>query len=114
MRQGIVAYKGIKESHPYATAPPTDPDLRRRRRRRTRSSASPGEGVDTVAVLPAGEVKVTTEIASASSLPKCSQGKTYKVEPVPTDVEVGPDGNLYVTTLGGGLGEQCRSAPSTR
>jgi sugar lactone lactonase YvrE len=25
---------------------------------------------------------------------------------VPTDVELGPDGSLYVTTLGGGLGEQ--------
>ena len=33
-------------------------------------------------------------------------GKTFNGEPVPTDVELGPDGNLYVTTLGGGLGEQ--------
>ena len=33
-------------------------------------------------------------------------GQDVQGEPVPTDVEVGPDGNLYVTTLGGGLGEQ--------
>ena len=29
-------------------------------------------------------------------------GKTYRFEPVPTDVEVGPDGLLYVSTLPGG------------
>ena len=33
-------------------------------------------------------------------------GLTYYGEPVPTDIEEGRDGNLYVTTLGGGLGEQ--------
>jgi sugar lactone lactonase YvrE len=33
-------------------------------------------------------------------------GETYVGEPVPTDIEIGADGSLWVTTLGGGFGEQ--------
>ncbi|MDQ1716764.1 MAG: hypothetical protein QOE89_717, partial [Pseudonocardiales bacterium] len=40
--------------------------------------------------------------AKAQKLPDCVIGVTYNFEPVPTDVEVGPDGWLYVTTLPGG------------
>jgi sugar lactone lactonase YvrE len=32
----------------------------------------------------------------------CTVGKTYNFEPVPTDVELGPDGLLYVSSLPGG------------
>ena len=35
-------------------------------------------------------------------MPDCVVGVTYAFEPVPTDVEVGADGALYVTTLPGG------------
>jgi len=38
----------------------------------------------------------------AGGVPGCALDKTYNFEPVPTDVEVGPDGMLYVSSLPGG------------
>lgn len=67
--------------------------------------------VRTVAVIPTTPVKVTPEIlamlegALMTDLPDCLVGQKYVPEPVPTDVRVGKDGKLYVTTLQGGLGE---------
>ncbi len=58
--------------------------------------------VRTVAVLPPVEVTVTAEAAALFGLPDCVVGETYAFEPVPTDVEVGRHGALYVTTLPGG------------
>ncbi len=58
--------------------------------------------VSTIAVLPPQPLTVTADYAAAIGLPACTVGVTYKFEPVPTDVEVGPDGHLYVTTLPGG------------
>lgn len=55
-----------------------------------------------VALLPAQPAKFTAAAASANGLPECTVGLTYRFEPVPTDVEMGGDGNLYVTTLPGG------------
>ncbi|MFI8777226.1 ScyD/ScyE family protein [Brachybacterium paraconglomeratum] len=40
-----------------------------------------------------------------ATLPDCVAGASYTPEPVPTDVEVGKDGRLYVSTLQGALGE---------
>jgi len=54
--------------------------------------------VSVLAVLPPQPVKVTAAIAVASGAKDCA-GVTYRFEPVPTDVEVGPHGQLYVTTL---------------
>jgi hypothetical protein len=58
--------------------------------------------IRTLAVLPPQPHKVTSAEAAASGLPSCVVGVTYAFEPVPTDVEVGRDGMLYVTTLPGG------------
>jgi hypothetical protein len=97
-----LAYRGAYDSHPYAVA-------------------SLGHGawavadaggndilkvdrwghVSLIAVLPAQPLKVTSAIATALQAPDCA-GVTYRFEPVPTDVEVGPHGKLYVTTLPGG------------
>jgi sugar lactone lactonase YvrE len=38
-------------------------------------------------------------------LPDCLVGNQYTPEPVPTDVQVGKQGMLYVSTLQGGAGE---------
>jgi hypothetical protein len=57
--------------------------------------------VSVLAVLPPQPLKVTAEFAAANGIPDC-EGKTYKFEPVPTDVEVGRDGMLYVSLLPGG------------
>lgn len=58
--------------------------------------------VSTVAVLPPKAVTVTADVAAAFGLPACVAGSTYLLEAVPTDVEVGPDGWLYVSSLPGG------------
>jgi hypothetical protein len=52
-------------------------------------------------VLPPQPVKITAALAKAFNAPDCV-GVTYNFEPVPTDVEQGRDGRLYVTTLPGG------------
>jgi hypothetical protein len=59
--------------------------------------------VSTVAVLPpTAPVTVTAEMAAGLGFPACSAGHGYAFEPVPTDVEIGPGGWLYVTLLPGG------------
>lgn len=103
-REGVVPYKGIKESHPYATASDGDATYVADAAANTVWSVSQS-GLKALAVLPPVKVTVGKQIRKEFGLPKCTQGKTFRGEPVPTDVEVGPDGNLYVTTLGGALGE---------
>lgn len=58
--------------------------------------------VSTVAVLPAIPVEITPAIATALGVNPCAIGATYYLEPVPTDLEIGPRGKLYVTSLPGG------------
>lgn len=58
--------------------------------------------ISTLAVLPPQPTTITATMAAALGLPDCVAGVTYAFEPVPTDVEVGRDGWLYVTTLPGG------------
>jgi len=62
---------------------------------------SPTGRVTTLAVLPPQPVSVTAGLAAGLGLPACVVGATYNAEPVPTDVEWGPDGMLYVSTLSG-------------
>lgn len=58
--------------------------------------------VSTLAVLPVQPLTITAEVATALQLPDCTIGAVYGFEPVPTDVEVGRHGDLFVTTLPGG------------
>lgn len=59
--------------------------------------------VSTVAVLPpAAPFEVTAENIGEAPWPDCVFGHDYSAEPVPTDVDLGPDGLLYVTSLPGG------------
>lgn len=60
--------------------------------------------VSVIAVLPRQPVVVSKALAVESGLSptSCVVGVTYNFESVPTDVEVGPHGVLYVTTLPGG------------
>jgi hypothetical protein len=100
---GIAPYTGIVDSHPYAvTATPFGYIV---------ADAGGNDilfvdrhgGIRVVAVLPAQPgVTVTAEFAAANELPDCVVGASFVAEPVPTDVEIGHDGNLYVTTLPGG------------
>lgn len=57
--------------------------------------------VSLVAVLPRQGYTFSARIAQGLGLPSCVNGAHYNAEPQPTDVEVGPDGSLYVTVLPG-------------
>lgn len=95
-------YTGIVDSHPYAVAitgggwvvaDAAGNDLVTvDRRGRTR----------TAAVLPRVRNVLDADTVAAFGLDACLAGATYWGEPVPTDVEVGPDGAWYVTSLPGG------------
>ncbi len=58
--------------------------------------------VSLLSVLPPQPLKITAEMAKENGLASCTVGITYAFDPVPTDVEVGPQGALLVTTLAGG------------
>ncbi|WBM80272.1 ScyD/ScyE family protein [Cryobacterium breve] len=59
--------------------------------------------VSTTAVLPPSEpVTIDAAMIADIGFPACAAGHEYRFEPVPTDVELGPDGWLYVTSLPGG------------
>ncbi len=106
VRAFLSPYTGIEDSHAYAVALLDDGsrvvadaggnDLVR--------VASNGR-VSTLAVRPPQPVTVTQEILDANELrdAACLVGATFLSEAVPTDVELGPDGWLYVTTLSGGI-----------
>ncbi|MCS5735882.1 ScyD/ScyE family protein [Herbiconiux daphne] len=100
---GPPTYTGIVDSHPYGSLALRDAvyvadaggnDILR--------VGYDGE-ISTAAVLPPGEpVVVTPETAAMFGFPECTVGHGYSFEPVPTDVERGPDGWLYVSSLPGG------------
>ncbi|WP_341360440.1 ScyD/ScyE family protein [Georgenia sp. M64] len=67
----------------------------------------PNGGVETLAVLPpialtVDQTVIDVAMADFGADISCAEGATLNLEPVPTDVEVGPDGMLYVTSLPGG------------
>lgn len=95
-------YTGVKESHPYATAVAGGVTyVADAGANAVFAIAATGE-VSTVAVIKPAKVRITAAGAKANGLPRCTVGKRYAFEGVPTDIEVGPDGRLYVTSLPGG------------
>jgi hypothetical protein len=99
---GPTSYTGIVESHPYAVA--VDDHLRYVADAAANAILEVGRNghIRTVAVLPPQPSMISAEAAAANGLPACVAGLTYNFEAVPTDVEIGHDGMLYVTTLPGG------------
>ena len=102
---GPAVYQGIPDSHPYATWQTRNKIYVADAGMNAIVSISPRGRIRTVAVLPPVAVKITAQLAQGTGIPACAVGLTYYGEPVPTDVEKGPGGALYVTTEGGGLGE---------
>lgn len=94
-------YLGIVESNPYAVAIDGGDvivaDAAGNSIVRVRANGT----VSALAVLPPIEQTVSAIVADDYGLPECTVGSTYLGEPVPTDVEVGPDGHYYVTALPG-------------
>jgi hypothetical protein len=97
-----VHYKGQVDSHPYAVASVGDHWVVADAGGNDLLRVSRKGKVSTLAVLPRQPLKITAAIASGLGLPDCAIGVTYNFESVPTDVEVGRGGWLYVTTLAGG------------
>lgn len=99
-----VSYRGAVDSHPYAVAYLGS----------HRWAVADAGGNDvllinsatgkvaTIGVLPRQALKVSKAFAAANHFPSCTVGVTYYTEAVPTDVELGPKGLLYVSTLPGG------------
>jgi hypothetical protein len=108
---GPAVYQGIKDSHPYATWQTRNRTYVADAGMNAVISIAPRGKIRTVAVLPPAPVKITAELvqgfqSQGVTIPSCAIGLTYYGEPVPTDVQKAADGSLYVTTEGGGLGEQ--------
>ena len=101
-------YQGVVDSHPYGVA------VRSGKAYVADAGANAILEVDlesgdisTLAVLPPRptiipESAARPEEEGGLGVPGCVAGKKYAFEPVPTDVEIGPDGWLYVTSLPGG------------
>jgi hypothetical protein len=95
-------YKGIVDSHPYATISTragtyvadaaSNAILRLDHRNR----------LHTVAVMPPVSVTITPAMAAGAQMPSCVAGHKFRLEFVPTDVEVAPNGDLIVSSLPGG------------
>ncbi|MBG6180612.1 ScyD/ScyE family protein [Arthrobacter sp. CAN_A1] len=95
-------YSGAQDSNPYATVAFGRHVLVADAGANAIFKVDQKGNVSTVAVLPAIPLEVTAEIAAALGIDPCAVGSTYYLEPVPTDLEVGWNGKLYVTSLPGG------------
>ncbi|SMH45244.1 hypothetical protein SAMN06295885_2507 [Rathayibacter oskolensis] len=100
---GPASYSGVVDVHPYASAATSAGVYVADAAGNAILKVAPGGAVSTVAVLPAtAPVTITADLAAAFGFPSCTAGYGYSFEPVPTDIEVGPGGWLYVTSLPGG------------
>jgi hypothetical protein len=93
-------YQGIIESNPYAVAIVPGGWLVADAAGNSVIKVGANGRISTVAVLPPITQVISQEIADEFGVPACG-GLTYNGEPVPTDVEVGPDGHYYVSSLPG-------------
>jgi len=117
----LAPYTGIVDSHPYGTTIGSTgstyvADQRANALLRIDSSGH----ISTVAVLPSASFIITAAYAASLGLNSCVIGHKRVLEPGPTDVAIGPDGKLYVTTVpfifpnsGPALGAVYRVSPKT-
>jgi hypothetical protein len=100
---GPAQYTGVVDSHPYSVAIAGRHHYVADAAANAIYDVSSSGRVRVVRVLPPQPAVITAAGAAANHLPACTVGLTYNFEPVPTDVEVGRNGWLYVTTLPGGV-----------
>ncbi|MTD13851.1 ScyD/ScyE family protein [Nakamurella sp. YIM 132087] len=100
---GPPVYQGIVDSHPYASVATAAGVYVADAGGNDIVKVAYDGTVTTVAVLPpAAPITITADLAAGAGFPDCTVGAQYRFEGVPTDVEVGPGGWLYVTSLPGG------------
>jgi hypothetical protein len=105
----IASYTGMVDSHPYAVTRWNGSWVVADAAGNTLLRVRDNGAISTLAVLPPQPLLVTPEFAQANGVPDCA-GQVYAFEPVPTDVEVGRDGRLLVSTLPGGPEDQSAGA----
>lgn len=97
------AYTGIVDTHAYASAATKNEVYVADAGANTLLRVGLDGSISTVAVLPPmPPVPAPAELVAELGYPDCAAGQDYAFEPVPTDVEIGPRGWLYVTLLPGG------------
>jgi hypothetical protein len=100
---GLPSESGIVDIHPYASLALNNAIFVADAGANAVTRVDYDGEVSTVAVLPPQEpIQLTAEQLAAYDYPACAAGVDWITEPVPTDIEIGPDGWLYVTTLPGG------------
>ncbi len=100
---GPPTYTGIVDTHPYASVATKQGVYVADAAGNAILKVDYKGNVSTVAVMPpTPPIVASQEMADALGLPACAVGQKYWFESVPTDVEVGPHGWLYVTSLPGG------------
>jgi hypothetical protein len=97
-----VTYKGMKDSHAYSVKAVKGGWVVADAAANDLLFVDDKGHVKVLAVLPRQGFTFTAATAKAGGLPPCVAGVTYYFESVPTDVELGHDGALYLTTLPGG------------
>ncbi len=103
MKVSIPAYyNGLDESYPASVATYGRDFVVADTRANTLLRVTRSGVISTLAVLPPQPLTFTADIAARLGLASCVVGLTYNFEAAPTDVEVGGDGYLYVTTRAGG------------
>lgn len=96
-------YTGDVNPHPYATLPgPHGATFVADAGANSIQRVGRSGRITTLALMPAQPITITADLASAIGLPACAVGLRYFFDPVPTDVEWGRDGWLYVSLLPGG------------
>ncbi len=101
--EALLPHGGVVDSNPYALAIlPSGDRVVADAGGNSLVRVTPSGKVSTLAVLPPRPVVISPEAAGAFGLPDCTVGLTMNLDFVPTDVEVGPEGMLYVTSLPGG------------
>lgn len=109
----IVNYRGIVESHAYQLEVHDGTIYVADAAANAVVAVDEATGaISTVSVLPGKTIRFTAELEAALEgqlqgldIPDCIVGKRFIAESVPTDVQVGWLGGLYVSTLGGSAGE---------
>lgn len=99
---GPATYTGIVDSHPYGVAVQRKTVYVADAGANVIWEVAPNGDVGVLALLPSQPLPVDAGLAGAFGLPDCVIGLDYHFEAVPTDVEVGANNWLYVTTLPGG------------
>jgi hypothetical protein len=102
-------YTGIVDSNPYAVAIDGGSYLVADAAGNTLIRVGANGRMSTVAVFPPVPQVITQEFVDELAadpefpfvLPQCVVGATYTGEFVPTDIEIGPDGHYYITSLPG-------------